>query len=99
MLYFIRINCNRNNCDVSIDINLEKVSKYIENWNKYYNTKNLDGMEKEYKKIKQQIENITPLESTINEAKKIENMHCLIKNKGIDYELSAEEKELINKLV
>lgn len=28
MLYFIRINCNRNNCDVSIDINLEKVSKY-----------------------------------------------------------------------
>ena len=56
-------------------------------------------MEKEYKKIKQQIENITPLESTLNEAKKIENMHCLIKNKGIDYELSAEEKELINKLV
>ena len=78
---------------------LEKVSKYIENWNKYYNAKNLDGMEKEYKKIKQQIENITPLESTLNEAKKIENMHCLIKNKGIDYELSAEEKELINKLV
>lgn len=78
---------------------LEKVSKYVENWNKYYNAKNLDGMEKEYKKIKQQIENITPLESTINEAKKIENMHCLIKNKGIDYELSAEEKELINKLV
>lgn len=78
---------------------LEKVSKYVENWNKYYNAKNLDGMEKEYKKIKQQIENITPLESTINKAKKIENMHCLIKNKGIDYELSAEEKELINKLV
>lgn len=78
---------------------LEKVSKYIENWNKYYQAKDLNGMEKEYKKIKQQISTITPLETTINEAKKIENMHNLIKNKGIDYELSDEEKELVNRLV
>lgn len=78
---------------------LEKVSKYVENWNQYYQSKNLEGMEKEYKKIKQQISTITPLEKTINEAKKIENMHQLIKNKGIDYELSEEEKELINRLI
>lgn len=78
---------------------LEKVSKYIENWNKYYQSKDLEGMEKEYKKIKQQISSITPLETTINEAKKIENIHNLIKNKGINYELSEEEKELVKRLI
>lgn len=78
---------------------LEKVSKYIENWKNCYNTKDSKGMEREYKKLKSQIETITPLETTINEAKKIENMHKLIKNKGINYELSEEEKELVNKLL
>ena len=35
------------------------------------------------------------LDSTISEAKKIENIHNLLKNKGKDYELSEEEKQLI----
>lgn len=74
---------------------LEKISKYISNWKKYYNQKNVEGMEKEYNKLKKQLDTIVMLESTINSAKKIENMHNLIKNKGIDYELSEEEKELI----
>ncbi len=78
---------------------LEKVSKYIENWKNYYNQKDISGMEKEYKKLQKQIETITPLETTINEAKKIENMHNLLKNKGVEYELSEEEKELVNRLV
>lgn len=78
---------------------LEKVSKYIKNWTSYYNAKDMDGMEKEYKKIKNQIETITPLQSTIDEAKKIENLHTLLKNKGVNYELSEEEKQLIEKLV
>lgn len=75
---------------------VEKVSKYIENWKNYYNVKDIDGMEKEYKKIKKQMETIVALDSTISDAKKIENIHNLIKNKGKDYELSEEEKELIN---
>ena len=78
---------------------LEKVSKYIENWKKYYNNKDLSGMEKEYNKLKKQIETITPLQSTINEAKKIENVHTLLKNKGSNYEMSEVEKELANKLI
>lgn len=78
---------------------LEKVSKYIENWNRCYIAKDLEGMEREYKKLQKQISTITPLENTINEAKKIENMHKLLKNKGINYEMSQEEKELINRLV
>ena len=75
---------------------LELVSKYISNWKNYYNLKDLDGMEKEYKKIKNQMDTIMALDTTISEAKQIENIHNLIKNKGIDYELSEEEKELIN---
>ena len=75
---------------------LELVSKYISNWKSYYNLKDFDGMEKEYKKIKKQMDTIMALDNTISEAKQIENVHNLIKNKGINYELSEEEKELIN---
>ena len=75
---------------------LEKVSKYISNWNNYYNLKDKEGMEKEFKKIKKQMTTIMALDSTISEAKKIENIHNLIKNKGENYELSEEERELIN---
>ena len=75
---------------------LELVSKYISNWKNYYNLKDFDGMEKEYKKIKKQMDTIMALDNTISEAKQIENIHNLIKNKGINYELSEEEKELIN---
>jgi len=75
---------------------LEKISKYISNWKNYYNQKNISGMEKEYKKLKQQLDTVVMLEKTVTAAKKVENMHNLIKNKGIEYELSEEEKELVN---
>ena len=78
---------------------LEKVSKYIENWKNSYNNKDLVGMEREFNKLKKQIDTITPLQSTINEAKKIENVHTLLKNKGTNYELSEVEQELVNKLI
>lgn len=78
---------------------LEKVSKYIENWKNYYNTKDMAGMEREYRKMQKQISEITPLQTTINEARKIENIHTLLKNKGTNYELSQEEKELVNRLI
>ena len=78
---------------------IEKIGKYTSNWNNYYNQKDLEGMEREYKKIKTQISEVIPMESTIKEARKIENIHNLVKNKGIDYNLSEEEKILLNKLV
>lgn len=78
---------------------LEKVSKYIENWKISYNNKDLVGMEREYNKLKKEIDSVTPLQTTINEAKKIENVHTLLKNKGKNYELSEVEEELVNKLV
>ena len=50
----------------------------------------------EDKKEEKEMNTIMALETTISEAKQIENIHNLIKNKGINYELSEEEKKLIN---
>lgn len=78
------------------DVNsLEKVSKYISNWKNCYNLKDMEGMEREYNKLKKQLTTVIALEGTISEAKKIENLHNLIKNKGKNYELSDEERKLI----
>lgn len=72
--------------------------KYIENWKDYYNNKNFEGMEKEYKKIEKEMNNLAPLEKTINDVKTIENLHLLIKNNGQDFNLSNEQIELARKL-
>lgn len=77
---------------------LSYTEKYIDNWKKYYNDKNFDGMEKEYKKIEKEYKNLIPIENTINDIRKIENLHNLIKNNGKNFELTQDEKELIEKL-
>lgn len=77
---------------------IEKIGKYNENWNNYYKQKDIDGMEREYNKIKKQLSEVIPMENTIKEARRIENIHSLVKNKGVDYVFSKEEEELIDKL-
>ena len=54
-------------------------------------------MEKEYKKIKTQMKEIMPLQTTLQQVKQIENIQNLIKNKG-EFNLSNEELELAKKL-
>lgn len=77
---------------------IEYTNKYIDNWKKYFNEKNFEGMEKEYKKLGIQLKNIAPIEKTISEAKTIEILHNLIKNNGQDFNLSNEQLELVEKL-
>ena len=72
--------------------------KYIDNWKNYFENKNFDGMEKEYKKIKQEIKSLVPIEKMINEARTIENLHNLIKNNGQNFNLTQEQIELAKKL-
>ena len=55
-------------------------------------------MEKEYKKIEKQLNNIAPIEKIINEAKTIMTLHNLIKNNGQNFNLSKEQLELAEKL-
>ena len=78
---------------------VEKIDKYISNWSEHYQNQDFNNMEKQYKKIKKELENIMPLENVITKARQLENIHQLIKNKGGNFNLSQEELELANKLI
>lgn len=77
---------------------LNYTEKYINNWKEYFNNKDFDGMQKEYNKIEKQIDNLIPIEKTINDVRTIENLHNLIKNNGQDFNLTQEQLELAEKL-
>lgn len=78
---------------------IEKLGKYTDNWKEAYENKDFQKMEKEYKKIKEEFEEVMPLENTIKEVRKIENLHNLIKNNGQNFNLTQEEIELSTKLI
>ena len=77
---------------------LENINKYMDNWKTYYNEKNFESMDKEYKKIKKELNNLVPIEKTLSEAREIENIHTLIKNNGQNFEITETEIELSKKL-
>lgn len=77
---------------------LNYTENYIENWKNYFENKDFNGMEKEYKKIKTEMNYLAPIEKMINEARTIENLHMLIKNNGQDFNLTKEQMELAEKL-
>ena len=77
---------------------LEKLERYVNNWNEYYNNKDFDGMTKEYNKIKKQLGNIIPLENILKETRKVDLLHNLIKNNGQNFDISNLEAELAAKL-
>ena len=77
----------------------KKVEKYISNWKEFYNNRDFEGMQKEYNKIKTELKELVPIENTINNARYIENIHNLVKNNGVNFELSEEELELAKKLI
>lgn len=77
---------------------IDYANKYISNWKEYFENKDFSGMEKEYKKLEKQLNDIAPIEKTIDEAKTIQILHNLIKNNGKDFNLSAEQIELAEKL-
>ena len=77
---------------------IEKLSRYEENWKEYFNNKDFEGMEKEYEKIKETLNNLLPLESTLKQARQMENLHILIKNNGRNFNLTKEQLELANSL-
>ena len=79
--------------------NIEKLSKYENNWKSYFEKRDFEGMQKEYDKIQEKLKEIMPLENTIKEARKIENIHNLIKNNGHNFDLTNEQLELSKMLV
>lgn len=77
---------------------VEKLEKYCENWNKAYGNKDISKMEKAYKNIQNYLSKTIPFETIINNARKIENIHNLIKNNGNNFNLTDKELKLAEKL-
>lgn len=78
-------------------IALENTSKYISNWRNCFENKDFNGMERAYKRIEKQWDKLAPIEKTLEDIKKIKNIHNLIKNNGENFNLSEEELELAEK--
>ena len=78
--------------------NIEDLEDHIKDWKEYYNNKDFNSMEKEYKKIKNELKDLIPIQNTLNDANKIEILHNLIKNNNGNFNLSKEEIELANKI-
>lgn len=74
------------------------VENHINTWQKNFDKKDFEGMEKEYSTLKEISENLAPIEKIINKLKEIETIHNLIKNNGQNFNLSEQELELIKKL-
>ena len=77
---------------------IENMNCYINNWKEFFEKRNFENMEKEYKKIEKEIQNIIPIEKTINDARSIQILHNLIKNNGKNFDLTQEQLELVEKL-
>ncbi|MBR3325528.1 MAG: hypothetical protein IKG14_05750 [Clostridia bacterium] len=77
---------------------LEKIENNSQNWKKAFKEQNFKDMEKEYKKIKENLKKVLPMEKTLKEARELENIHLLIKNNGQNFDISKEELELAKKL-
>ena len=55
-------------------------------------------MENAFRNMNRYLKNTVPLESTLKEARTVENLHTLIKNKGGDFNLTEDEISLAEKL-
>lgn len=93
------INNNIENNITSQIKSIENIDKYSSNWNNYYKNQDFNNMDKQFKKMEKEIQKVIPLENIIKTARKIENIHNLIKNNGNNFNLSKEEIELSNKLI
>ena len=78
---------------------VEKLEKYCLEWEQAYKDKDISKMDKAYKNINNYLSKTIPLEKILNNARKIENIHNLIKNNGNNFEISENEIELSKKLI
>ena len=77
---------------------IKKISDYSQKWNECYNLKDFEGMDKAYKNIKKYLNETIPIETSLKEARTIENLHTLIKSRGGDLTLTEEEIKLAENL-
>ena len=78
---------------------MENLENYMNEWKKDFEKKDFNQMEKTYEKLENELKNLVPIEKTISQARIIENLHTLIKNNGQNFNLSAEQIALAEKLI
>ncbi len=79
--------------------NIEKnIDIYIQQWKDAYSNKNINEMEKAYKKIEIKIKQLVPIEEKLKEAREIENIHQLIISRGNDFNLTENDIDLIKNI-
>ena len=76
-----------------------KIKENSNNWRTAYMKKDFGTMEKEYNDLEKNIKEILPIETIINDARKIENIHNIIKNNGGNFDLTTNQLELANILI
>lgn len=69
---------------------IEKLEKHCINWEKAYKIKDINQMEKAYKNINKYLNQTVPLENILKQARKIENLHNIIKNNENNFEITPE---------
>lgn len=89
---------NINNKIQEQNYSVQKLGNYVENWKEFYNNKDFENMEKEYKKLIKELNNAIPIENILKETRKIEVLHNLIKNNGNNFDITEEEKKLVDNL-
>lgn len=78
---------------------LFNINNYMELWNNYFSSQNLQQMNETYEKMQDELGQILPLEDVMKSAKEIENLQTIIQNNNGDFELSNEQLELSKLLI
>lgn len=78
---------------------LFNINNYMELWNNYFSSQDLQQMNETYEKMQDKLGQILPLEDVMKSAKEIENLQTIIQNNNGDFELSNEQLELSKLLI
>lgn len=78
---------------------LFNINNYMELWNNYFSSQDLQQMNETYEKMQDELGQILPLEDVMKSAKEIENLQTIIQNNNGDFELSNEQLELSKLLI
>lgn len=95
------LNTTSSNISKDLDDQLEyteKLEKYIEEWKEGFENQNFESMEKAYNQIEKYLDKTMVTENIFTNARIVENLHNLIKNKDQNFDLTNEEIELAEKL-
>ena len=76
---------------------LERIDSYCDKWRESYDARDLDKMKQNMTNIKKYLEKVMPIETTLQKAREIENLHSMVINND-NFDLTENQKILAQKL-